>query len=315
MNQPLVSVSIITYNQADYIEASVLSAVEQDYDNLQVVVCDDASTDGTQEVLADLAAKYPQRLEVYFNGKNLGAGENRNRSLSYTRGELIAYLDGDDMLLPGKISKQVAFMLAHPECAISYHNVAVFDSQSGEALYDWKDRFGAGDGKVEELVQYGNFWCSISLMFRREHMAHQGFDARIPIGKDWLFFIHTLINGGGKFCYLDEVLARYRRHPGNLSFLWERKLQSKLISLDLIEQDYPQFGAQVRARRAEIYLTQSLYYLRRGELAMAGRALLSSLACASPTLWRLGRLPLRELGFFIRRRGKLDPLTRSLLGE
>ena len=85
MRSPLVSIPIIVYNHANFIKESVLSAVEQNYDNLQVVVCDDASTDGTQEILLDLSAKYPERLEVHFNKNNLGPAKNRTKVFLYQK--------------------------------------------------------------------------------------------------------------------------------------------------------------------------------------------------------------------------------------
>jgi len=77
-NQPLVSIHIITYNQIDFIHDTLTSALEQDYENLEVVVADDGSTDGTAEVILEYAKKYPNRLLPLVGGPNLGITGNSN---------------------------------------------------------------------------------------------------------------------------------------------------------------------------------------------------------------------------------------------
>ena len=140
MKEPKVSVLIPSYNQEAVIEQTVMSALTQNYDNLEVVVSDDASRDGTPQILTDIQSRYPERLKIFLHQSNLGVTQNHNRGLLECRGDFIAFQDGDDLFLPGKIKKQVEFMLGHPDCTISSHDVDVFDSKTGKTLYLWSQR-------------------------------------------------------------------------------------------------------------------------------------------------------------------------------
>lgn len=310
MKQPLVSVPITSYNHAKYIEAAIVSVLEQDYENLQVLVLDDVSTDNSKEILLELSSKFPGRLELHFNEENLGVGGNRRKGFDLCRGELIAYLDGDDEYLPGKIQKQVELMLLRPDIALCYHNVEVFDTYSGYKVYDWDERFGSGDGDVRDLIRFGQNLSSLSFFFRREHMPASGFDA---LGIDWLFFIQTLINGGGKYLYIDEVLARHRRHKNNWTWDWDKKFETQNYTLSFVSANYPQFEPEVRLRRADTHLLQTIFNSRKKNIFIAARHFYRSLVLSFPKVWTLLRLPLREFVFWIKKGRKLDPLVRSLL--
>src|SRR6185503_6745142 len=174
MEDPKVSVLIPSYNQERVIEQTVLSALTQDYDNLEVVVSDDASLDRTPQVLKELQEQYPDRLKVFLHETNLGVTRNHTIGLLECRGDFIAFQDGDDLFLPGKIKKQVQFMREHPECTICSHDVDVFDSESGKTLYLWSQRFGRREGRIRELVRYGNYLSSVSVMVRRSHLTEDG---------------------------------------------------------------------------------------------------------------------------------------------
>ncbi|HEY3475404.1 MAG TPA: glycosyltransferase, partial [Anaerolineales bacterium] len=195
MANPKVSVLIPSYNQEAVIEQTVLSALTQDYDDLEVVVSDDASKDRTPQILEELQAKYPERLRIFLHQTNLGVTKNHTRGLLECRGDFIAFQDGDDLFLPGKVKKQVAFMLERPDCVICSHDVDVFDSATGKTLYLWSQRFGRREGGIYELVRYGNYLSSVSVMVRRKYLPEYGYDDRIRIGSDWLLWLEVLAQG------------------------------------------------------------------------------------------------------------------------
>jgi glycosyltransferase involved in cell wall biosynthesis len=104
---PMVSVHVISYNQEKYVAEAIESAVNQDYPNLEVVVSDDASTDRTVSIIRDLESLHPGKIAALYNKTNVGVTSNSNRALSAFSGDFVAFLGGDDVLLPGKISAQV----------------------------------------------------------------------------------------------------------------------------------------------------------------------------------------------------------------
>jgi len=312
MTDPKVSVLIPSYNQEAVIEQTVISSLTQDYANLEVVVSDDASVDGTPQILKELQAKYPERLKVFLHQDNLGVTKNHTRGLLECTGELIAFQDGDDLFLPGKIKKQVAFMQAHPDCTISSHDVDVFDSESGKTLYLWSQRFGRREGGMVELVRYGNYLSSVSVMVRSIHLPPHGYDDRIRIGSDWLLWLEVLARGKGRIVYLDEVLARYRRHAGNLTNVSGWKYEDQLITLSLVETKWPHLLFPARMRRSEVQFMVGVSAFSAKGFTDARRYFLESLFLGFPFFpWM--RLIWRELVFWLQHRNDKDDILSSVV--
>jgi glycosyltransferase involved in cell wall biosynthesis len=312
MEDPKVSVLIPSYNQENVIEQTVMSALTQNYDNLEVVVSDDASVDGTPQILREIQEKYPERLKIFLHQTNLGVTKNHTRGLLECDGDFIAFQDGDDLFLPGKIQKQVEFMLKYPDCTISFHDVDVFDSETGETLYLWSQRFGRREGGIYELVRYGNYLSSVSVMVRRIHLPEYGYDDRIRIGSDWLLWLETLSKGKGKIYYLDEILARYRRHAGNLTNVSSWKYEDQLITLALIETKYPSLLFAARMRRSEIQFMVGMSAFSQKRFRDASKYFLESFLLGFPFIpWV--RLMWREVFFWIRHRELKDDILGSMV--
>ena len=312
MEDSKVSVLIPSYNQENVIEQTVMSALTQDYDNLEVIVSDDASLDQTPQILREIQTKYPERLKIFLHETNLGVTKNHTRGLLECHGDFIAFQDGDDLFLPGKIRKQVEFMLNHPDCTISSHDVDVFDSETGRTLYLWSKRFGQREGGARELVRYGNYLSSVSVMVRRLHVPEYGYDDRIRIGSDWLLWLEVLSRGKGKIRYLDEVLARYRRHAGNLTNVSNWKYEDQLITLALVETKWPGLLFPARMRRSEIQFMVGMSAFSQKRFKDASKYFMESFVLGFPFLpWM--RLMWRELFFWIRHRKMKDDILGSMV--
>jgi glycosyltransferase involved in cell wall biosynthesis len=312
MEDSKVSVLIPSYNQENVIEQTVMSALTQDYDNLEVIVSDDASLDQTPQILREIQTKYPERLKIFLHETNLGVTKNHTRGLLECRGDFIAFQDGDDLFLPGKIKKQVEFMLNHPDCTISSHDVDVFDSETGRTLYLWSKRFGQREGGARELVRYGNYLSSVSVMVRRMHLPEYGYDDRIRIGSDWLLWLEVLSRGKGKIRYLDEVLARYRRHAGNLTNVSNWKYEDQLITLALVETKWPGLLFPARMRRSEIQFMVGMSAFSQKRFKDASKYFMESFVLGFPFLpWM--RLMWRELFFWIGHRKMKDDILGSVV--
>jgi glycosyltransferase involved in cell wall biosynthesis len=103
MPSPLVSVIICTYNQQEFIRDTVQSVITQTYPRVEIIISDDGSTDATPDILRDTAQRYPGRTKIVLSEINTGIPANINRGLAVRTGELVAWLDGDDLMLPRKI--------------------------------------------------------------------------------------------------------------------------------------------------------------------------------------------------------------------
>ena len=144
---PLVSIRVVVYNQVAFIEECLDSLLAQTYRPIEIIISDDASTDGTVDILKKYAKRH-DCIKLQLNSTNLGITKNTNTGLKICKGKYIAGLGGDDIFLPEKIEKQVEYMESHPECTICYHNLDVFLSETGETLYFYNKK------KAQEIRRY-----------------------------------------------------------------------------------------------------------------------------------------------------------------
>jgi glycosyltransferase involved in cell wall biosynthesis len=138
MKMPLVSVIIPTYNSADYIEEALQSVFEQTFQDFEIIVIDDGSTDGTGEVLK----KYGDRISYLFQENN-GPSSARNRGIRAARGEYIAFLDADDLWVSTKLEKQVSLFLQRKGLGMV---------TTGACSFDEKGVFGYSADKRKTLM-------------------------------------------------------------------------------------------------------------------------------------------------------------------
>ena len=134
----LVSVIMGVYNQGDAVGRAIASIQQQSYPLWELVIVDDGSTDHTGEVLHRLSAQDP-RLKVLANPRNLGLAASLNRALSRAAGELIARMDADDVSMPQRLSRQVAFLADHPEVDVLGAGAIEVD-RKGRVLGEIKQR-------------------------------------------------------------------------------------------------------------------------------------------------------------------------------
>jgi glycosyltransferase involved in cell wall biosynthesis len=123
----LVSVIMPTFNSISTVRDSINSVRKQSYASWELLITDDCSTDGTYDVLLEIASKEP-RIKVFRNETNLGAGVSRNKSISEASGRFIAFLDSDDLWHEDKLSKQIAFMI-EGEYALTYTYYRKIDAE------------------------------------------------------------------------------------------------------------------------------------------------------------------------------------------
>lgn len=122
---PRVSVVTPSYNQGDYVEETIRSVLLQDYGNLECIVMDGGSTDSTIDVLR----RYSPHLDHWQSGPDGGHASAVNKGWSIATGEILAFLNSDDLLLPGAVTVSVAFLRDHPECDLVHANAFHIDEQ------------------------------------------------------------------------------------------------------------------------------------------------------------------------------------------
>ena len=127
--RPLVSVIIPSYNAARYVAEAVASALAQTYQPLEIILINDGSTDDTEEVILPYVGKVR-----YFYQPNRGLSVTRNRAIALARGELIAFLDADDVWLPEKLARQVDCLTQNPRVGLVHTNYVKLYADTGIRL-------------------------------------------------------------------------------------------------------------------------------------------------------------------------------------
>jgi len=239
---PKVSVHIITYNQRDFIREAVDSALAQDYSNLELVIADDASTDGTVDILAEYQRMHPQRIKAILGATNLGITGNSNRGLAACTGDFIAFMGGDDVLLPGKIAAQVDWFARDRRRALCGHQVEVFYEDGSRAPHPLTRHLLSGRG-AEGLIRHGPFGAT-SVMVRRDRIPGHGFDPALAIVSDQLLWVEV-VRDDGILGFVPGTLARYRRHGANVTRDPLANLDDVERFLAIVAKRFPQFRGAV----------------------------------------------------------------------
>jgi glycosyltransferase involved in cell wall biosynthesis len=215
IEQPLVSVCIITYNQKKFLRECIESVLAQDYPNIEIIVGDDASTDGTQEMLREFETTYPDKFVLRLAKINMGITCNSNAVFFSCSGKYVAMLGGDDLMLPGRITKQVNFL----ETDLNYTLCGTYTkliNAEGKEIGVTKDYRGKKNPTytLYDQIESGNSLVPVvSYMFRRSAAPAEGFDNRLPVASDALFINHVASKGG--IFILREVLTAYRVHESH----------------------------------------------------------------------------------------------------
>ena len=197
----LISIIVPCYNQAQYLEESIQSAIDQTYSNIEIIIINDGSTDNTEEVALLLQKKHPDKIQV-ISQKNAGLPEARNNAIKQSTGTYILPLDSDDLIEKNMVSSCLKHMIEH--------NVDI--------VYVQQQCFGVKNHLIERLpfsknnLLYKNISGPTSLYKRAVWEKIGGYAKNMQGGyEDWEFWLHAF-KQGYKFQLLPEPLQLYRRH-------------------------------------------------------------------------------------------------------
>jgi glycosyltransferase involved in cell wall biosynthesis len=198
---PRVSIITPSYNTGDYIERTISSVQQQDFEGYEYIVLDSRSTDGTAEVLA----RHP-----WINVVTDAPGpivHKLNLGLEMARGEIVGWISADDVYLPGAMSKAVAALDAHPDAVLVYCNFLEIDAEDQECR-----RERSRQATTSDLLNVANFVPHQTAFFRREAaLAAGGIRHGIDLVIDWDLWIR--LSKLGPILYVDDYWAAFRVHP------------------------------------------------------------------------------------------------------
>lgn len=236
MNLPKVSVHILSFNHEKYIEQCLLSVLEQDYENIEIVIGDDGSSDSTVDIIKRISCQHPGKIIPIIDCGHVGITENANRVLRKCTGEFIAVTGGDDYFLPGKIRKQVEWMNENSEAVLCGHNVLIKTNESFSTSKKCELVKEKNYGIAKSIAILGPPFSTGSIMYRSSAMPKAGYDIRTGLVSDWKLFL-DVVGMNGQFGFINETLAVYRKHETSTTNLKKTNILEDVIrTLDLLEE-------------------------------------------------------------------------------
>lgn len=276
-NIPKVSVCIPTYNGARYLPGAIASVLAQTYQDFEVVIVDNASTDSSVELLTELA-KQSDKIHVFRNARNLGLAGNLNRCAELARGEFIKYLCVDDLLLPDCLALLVRGLQAHPEAVLACGGrISITDEGKAFGLrhYAAQDGVVPGNMVVSRCLYSRNYIGEPTAVLFRKPDMQLGFREELPQLMDmelWLRMLQT-----GSLLNIAAPVCAIRFHAGQMT---HRNIRSGALVHDNVRV-FTEFSARAHlqvtpmlALRHKLLMTYRVWVSRKFITAQTRRDVL-----------------------------------------
>ena len=242
-NQPLVSIYMPVYNAQDYVEEAIKSIIDQTYQNWEMVIFNDGSTDTSLSIIEWMAAK-DKRIRVINSHRNLGLA-GMNKAVAQCRGQFVAKMDADDLSINTRIEKQVEFLKNNPQVVAVGGQCKVID-QNGKMI--GVKRFPTDPKETKKMM-----WTNMpiqhpSVMFNRSLLPKDfgWYENNGELVIDDVHFFFGLFQYGD-IANLDRFVLKYRMHGANMSFKYPKKtffltLRARIAAIRRYRM-YPSFKA------------------------------------------------------------------------
>lgn len=257
-SEPLVSIVIPAYNGAAFLVESVKSVLEQDYPNIELLVFDDGSSDGTVELLESFGERF-----YWESHENIGQSSTLNKGWRMAKGEILSYLSVDDILEPEAVRESVKALVENPDIVLSYGDYTLIDVK-GQVLRQVK----APDFNYREMLSKIVVQPGPGVFFRRSGFdLIGGWDTSLRQVPDFEYWIRLGLIG--EFRHLHKSLARFRVHEGSQSFA-EPSVEKAVECVRVIEtffdkQDIPSEIKKLKnSAISSAHLIASRFHVRAG---------------------------------------------------
>ncbi|SDH36098.1 glycosyltransferase family 2 protein [Pseudomonas abietaniphila] len=255
----LPSISIVTpsYNQGQFIERTVRSVLDQGYSNLEMIVQDNCSADNTDAVMRSIKS----RSVRYFRERDGGQADAINRGFEKTAGEIMCYLNSDDVLMPGTLDRVGRFFADHPEVDVLYGNRLIID-ETDALVGEWVLPYHDG-----ELLRRVDYVPQETLFWRRSLWSRAGgrVDDKLAFAMDWDLLLR-FAEADARFVHLPDFLGGFRVHAAQKTSSHYQKIG--VHEMRIIRNRYAPraFGKAFMPIRHCLFLLKHIYSTRNGGL-------------------------------------------------
>lgn len=234
--QPLVSIVMPSFNQAQFIDQALESVLNQSWRHLEVIVQDGGSSDGTQGVLAQIAERDPRVR--WFSEPDQGPADAINKALKRVRGTYVGWLNSDDCYMPGAVERAVDHFQAHPEWMLCYGQGQHIDA-SGQplALYPTLPAMDAPEPRVPSpsSFQQSCFICQPTVFFKRVMLPLLGYlNTNLKASFDFDYWLRAFNAFPGRVGYVPAIQACSRLHENTITH--SQRLRVALEGMQLLAQ-------------------------------------------------------------------------------
>lgn len=210
----LISIALTTYNGEQYIEKQLDSLLNQTYKNIEIIICDDCSTDSTISILSKYADKYPQ-IKIFLNKENLGFTKNFEKAMKLCSGDYIALCDQDDIWLPDKLELSLQNIGSNsvfccPQFIIDEHENIIYKIHP--SLVETIKRAKQCNNNYFKMLLFRNFCAGCTILMRREFLS-QILPIPDKIYHDW--WIALIASYYNVLTFYHQPLIYYRWHSSN----------------------------------------------------------------------------------------------------
>ncbi|MBW2642661.1 MAG: glycosyltransferase family 2 protein [Deltaproteobacteria bacterium] len=227
MKRPIVSIIVPTFNRAGMIHRAIESIKYQTFNDWELIVVDDASTDDTEEILQRYM-RNDARIGYTKHAENKGGSAARNSGIKKSKGSYIALLDDDDRWHPEKLRLQYDYLQNHPETGLIYSGFCYVDYETDKIIKSVRPRY---QGNVSSIILKTNIIGSPTPLIRNECFQRAGlFDEKLTSCQDWDMWIR--ISRFYSFAYVNECLAEVTMHGRQISSDLSSKIDSRKKLLD-----------------------------------------------------------------------------------
>jgi glycosyltransferase involved in cell wall biosynthesis len=220
---PAVSVIVPCYNAGKYVQQSVESILRQSWEDLELIIVDDASRDNSVEVIKELAGR-DARIKLLVHDRNCGVSRSRNDGLRAAQGDFIAFCDADDVWKPEKLKSQIEFLANNPAYDVAYCDAQIIDATGALTGRLFSGQFPPPlnpSGDLFEELCTRNFINMQTVCLRRDAAGQAVFfDEGIRWVEDWWQWIR--LSRSHRFVYDRRPLAQYRVHEQSTGFTQKR---------------------------------------------------------------------------------------------
>ncbi len=262
-DHPVVTVYISSYNHARYLPETIDSVLTQSFQDFELLILDDGSTDNSHEILSEYQQRYPAKIRYMWheNHGNRGISYSCNVALAQARGTYFTWLGSDDYWLPEKLAIQVDFMRGHPRVGLSYTSAHTI-SASG-VMFPAMGAQGYVSSEAWRQFIIANPIIASTAMVVRRNFDVVGVFAEDLVFSDWELWIRLAAKYDVAF--LPQPLAAYRVHGQNISISNKRAatiLAHNLAVIETVERELPDLVDDQLKRKslANIYLRAGLDY-------------------------------------------------------